>query len=176
MTSGGTVDLITYRLLNLSPLEVEESAISSGGKCGGTFVNRIFEKMIMTRIGPNSGLTEIGKHQMMQQFELDAKRDFQDTGDPNEAWYLPAAGAQKSAAAGISGGSLIVTVADMKKAFDPVVNEVIKLVKAQISSIKGCDNEVKAVVLVGGFGGSRYLKQRLVDAVAPIQLLCPANQ
>ncbi|KAF2665782.1 actin-like ATPase domain-containing protein [Microthyrium microscopicum] len=173
---GGTVDLITYRLLNLSPLEVEESAISSGGKCGGTFVNRIFEKMVMQRIGEKSGLTDIGKHQMLQQFEQDAKRDFQDTGDPNEAWYLPVPGAANSSSARISGGSLIVSVADMKKCFDPVVDEVIKLVNTQISGIVGPSKEVKAVVLVGGFGGSRYLQQRLRDAIAPIELLCPANQ
>jgi hypothetical protein len=132
--------------------------------------------MIMDRIGPNSGLTDIGKHQLMQQFELDAKRDFQDTGDPSEAWYLPAAGARNSTAAGINQGSLRVTAADMKKAFDPVINEIIKLVQAQINGIKGRENEVKAVVLVGGFGGSRYLKQRLREAIAPIELLCPANQ
>ena len=59
---GGTVDLITYRILDMSPLEVEESAISCGGKCGGVFVNRIFEKMLDNRLGRNSGLTDIGKH------------------------------------------------------------------------------------------------------------------
>jgi hypothetical protein len=157
-------------------LEVEESAISTGGKCGGTFVNRIFEKMIMTRIGPDSGLTDMGKHQLMQQFELDAKRDFQDTGESDEAWYLPVAGARNNAAAGINRGSLKVTVADMKTAFDPVIDEIIGLVESQINGIKGHENEVKAVILVGGFGGSRYLKQRLREAIAPVELMCPANQ
>jgi hypothetical protein len=168
--------LITYRLQQLEPLEVEESAIPSGGKCGGTFVNRIFEKMIMQRFGENSGLTDIGKHQVLQHFEQYAKREFQDTGNEHEEWYLPAAGARNNAAAGISGGNIIISVEDMKKAFDPVVNEVIKLVKRQIAGIKGCDNEVKAVVLVGGFGESRYLRQRLRDAISPIELLCPLNQ
>lgn len=60
---GGTVDLITYRIKSLSPtLEVEESAIPSGGKCGGVFVNRIFEKMVEERLGKDSGLTDTGKH------------------------------------------------------------------------------------------------------------------
>lgn len=61
---GGTVDLITYRITSIAPLEVEESAVSSGGKCGGVFVNRIFQKMIEDRLGKNSGLTDIGKHQV----------------------------------------------------------------------------------------------------------------
>ena len=31
------MDLITYRLLELEPMEVEESAIPCGGKCGWQF-------------------------------------------------------------------------------------------------------------------------------------------
>ena len=64
----------------------------------------------------------------------------------------------------------------MKKVFDPVVNQVISLVKRQIQNIKGSDNQVKAVLLVGGFGESRYLRQKLQEAIDPIDLLCPANQ
>jgi hypothetical protein len=58
---GGTVDLITYRILSMSPLEVEESVVSCGGKCGGVFVNRIFEKMVDERL-QNSGITDVGRH------------------------------------------------------------------------------------------------------------------
>lgn len=63
---GGTVDLITYRITNLSPLIVEESAVKSGGKCGGVFVNRIFQNMIEKKLGASSGLTDLGKHQVWQ--------------------------------------------------------------------------------------------------------------
>jgi len=64
----------------------------------------------------------------------------------------------------------------MKAAFDPVVNEVIKLVKHQISGVKGIDNVVKAVVLVGGFGESRYLQQRIREAISPVELITPLDQ
>jgi predicted Rdx family selenoprotein len=64
----------------------------------------------------------------------------------------------------------------MKAVFDPVVNEVIKLVKHQISQVKGVDNVVKAVVLVGGFGESRYLQQRIRDAIRPVELMAPLDQ
>jgi hypothetical protein len=47
---------------SLDPLQVEEAVPPNGGKCGGIFVNRIFEKMIMQRIGTGSGLTDMGKH------------------------------------------------------------------------------------------------------------------
>jgi hypothetical protein len=88
---------------------------------------------------------------------------------------IPAAGVRPNAAARVAGGSICMTAEDLKKCFDPVVNEVIKLVKWQISGIKGSECDVSAVLLVGGFGQSRYLKKRLEDAIAPINLLCPPN-
>ena len=54
--------MISYAVESVDPLQLEEAAPANGGKCGGVFVNRIFEKMVMTRIGQNSGLTEQGKH------------------------------------------------------------------------------------------------------------------
>jgi molecular chaperone DnaK (HSP70) len=194
---GGTVDLITYRIKSLSPnLEVEESAIPSGGKCGGVFVNRIFEKMVEDRLGKDSGLTDIGKHNLLNQFETYAKRHFPSVADRDDnfdEFYLPAAGARDNSSAKVSGGSMLITADDMKKVFDPVVNEVINLVKHQIESVKsggddkkksagddekvgeGDDRKVSAVLLVGGFGESRYLQKRLEQAISPIELLCPEN-
>jgi hypothetical protein len=86
-------------------------------------------------------------------------------------------GAKNNAAAKISGNNMLVTSEELKRAFDPVVSEVVKLVKRQISGIKGtADNcNVSAVLLVGGFGQSRYLKKKLEEAISPIQLLCPPN-
>jgi hypothetical protein len=44
---GGTVDLIAYRIKAITPhLRIEESGVCTGGKCGGVFVNRVFEAMI----------------------------------------------------------------------------------------------------------------------------------
>jgi hypothetical protein len=38
--------------------------MKQGGKCGGVFVNRIFEKMVNDRLGSKSGLTDMGRHQV----------------------------------------------------------------------------------------------------------------
>ena len=54
------MDLISYDVESVDPLQVEEAVPATGGKCGGTFVNRIFAKRIMDRIGPNSGISDVG--------------------------------------------------------------------------------------------------------------------
>ena len=65
----------------------------------------------------------------------------------------------------------------MKACFDPVVNEIIKLVMQQLNALKARpQSSVRAVVLVGGFGESRYLQHRIREAIAPIPLLIPGDQ
>jgi molecular chaperone DnaK (HSP70) len=98
-----------------------------------------------------------------------------DSGDPNEEYYIPAAGAKNNPAQRIAGGSIVITAQDLKAVFDPVIDEVVALVKRQISNVKGEKSDVAAVLLVGGFGQSRYLKKRIEEEIHPISLLCPPN-
>jgi serine/threonine-protein kinase ATR len=49
------------------------------------------------------------------------------------------------------------------KIFDPIIKDIICLVKEQISMAGG---EVAAVVLVGGFGQSRFFKYNVRDATS----------
>jgi hypothetical protein len=69
---GGTVDLITYRIKRLPPtLQVEESGIPSGGKCGSVFLNRIFEDWVDKKLGHSvASLSAESRAEMIRQFEL----------------------------------------------------------------------------------------------------------
>ncbi len=61
----------------------------------------------------------------------------------------------------------------MQAIFEPVIQEVIKLVKDQILNSRV---PIRAVLLVGGFGASNYLKERLRNAVDKnIQIMQPPN-
>ena len=49
---GGTVDLITHKMVSASyPFSVEESAIGGGSQCGSTFLNRRFEEFLNNKLG-----------------------------------------------------------------------------------------------------------------------------
>ena len=43
--------MIAYKITQLHPLRVEESAVGTGGLCGSTFINYRFEDHIKQRIG-----------------------------------------------------------------------------------------------------------------------------
>ena len=53
---GGTVDLISYTVSELKPmLKIEEAASGTGGLCGSTYLNRIFEQFLIAKFGQNDG-------------------------------------------------------------------------------------------------------------------------
>lgn len=74
---------------------------------------------------------------------------------------------------GIRRGKMIIMPAQMKAIFDPVINRVISLVKGQIITT---ETDIKAVLLVGGFGQNFYLKERLCSFLgSSIEVRQPPN-
>lgn len=50
---------------------------------------------------------------------------------------------------------------DIHDIFEPVVQEIINLVRQQIGLSKEVGADIKAVIMVGGFGENLYLYERL---------------
>jgi hypothetical protein len=83
----------------------------------------------------------------------------------------------------------------VKKIFDPIVNRIVMLVKSQVRAVQRKGENVKvrayiyprypahglitqAILLVGGFGSSEYLRKRLQEARyggKELQVLQPVN-
>jgi phosphoribosylformylglycinamidine (FGAM) synthase-like amidotransferase family enzyme len=67
---------------------------------------------------------------------------------------------------------------DVKAIFDPIVDEVIYLVSQQVSKVREEGENVKAILLVGGFGSSEYLRYGLSNHTygdRKIKVLQPVN-
>lgn len=53
---GGTVDLISYTVTALKPiLKLHEAAPGTGGLCGSTYLNRIFQQYLLAKFSSNPG-------------------------------------------------------------------------------------------------------------------------
>ncbi|KAL8719795.1 MAG: hypothetical protein Q9225_003230 [Loekoesia sp. 1 TL-2023] len=158
---GGTVDLITYKVSALKPvLRIVEAAPGSGSLCGSTFLNRIFQKFLEDRLGNDPNWDEDVLEEAMKRFEVTVKRSF--NGNPDEEYQIPLPGLSDNIANGVHRGRLCLTGSDVSNIFKPVIREVIKLVNGQIDATEA---HVKAVLLVGGFGQSSYLRDRIRQAV-----------
>lgn len=92
---------------------------------------------------------------------------------PNETFTIPVGGLANNRELGITRGRYALKASDLRTIFEPVVLEVIRLVKDQITTSKV---PIKAVLLVGGFGASNYLKERLRNSVdRDIKIMQPPN-
>jgi len=60
----------------------------------------------------------------------------------------------------------------MNRIFEPIIVKIIELVKGQI---KSSEKEIRAILLVGGFGQNSYLKERLRSSLGGIEVLQPPN-
>lgn len=75
---------------------------------------------------------------------------------------------------GVQRGKFSLNGSEVAQIFKPVLDEIITLVKGQVAST---NRTVKAVLLVGGFGESPYLRESLRTAVGSgVEILVPANR
>lgn len=161
---GGTVDLIAYKIVQLNPLRVEESAVGTGGLCGSAFLNYRFEEHVKQRIG-------VERYEWMREkkvktwnmglkyFEEFVKRNFNE--EEHAEVNIPFPGLPDDEEAGLDSGFLVMSGDQVKEIFDPVVEEVTSLVEGQVQTIRQKGGLVCGIVLVGGFGQSNYLYSRM---------------
>lgn len=64
-----------------------------------------------------------------------------------------------------------LTASDLRSIFAPLVNKVIRMIKAQLEAVPAC----KFIFLVGGLGQSLYLNMRVKKAFPHLEdnILCP---
>jgi len=186
---GGTVDLVSYKVLAKEPkLEVTEVAVG-GGLCGSVFLNRRFEMMVRKRLGATVFDTWFnkpsgGRHydRMMNDFDVRLKRKFDGTYHDDladvEAPALP-----NDPAKGVVDGYMDISLEDMQGIFEPVMKEILRLIQEQIDRVNEIDKRVSTIIMVGGFGSSAYLRKRVEELASTqgdkltsnFQVLCPKD-
>lgn len=132
-----------------------------------------FAKFLRAKLGREDGFDDEVMAEAMDRFEKTVKRQFTMHAPPDETYTIPVGGLANNRELGISRGRYALKAADLQVIFEPVVQEVIQLVKDQISASAV---PIRAVLLVGGFGASNYLKERIRNSVdRKIQIMQPPN-
>ncbi|KAG7294155.1 hypothetical protein NEMBOFW57_004223 [Staphylotrichum longicolle] len=183
---GGTVDLITYRVGDLNPIQLHEAVIGSGGLCGGIFIDEKFEAMCKKRLGTQwNSLSQAGIKEMTKaDWEESIKRKY--AGQDASKEYIVAIPAEAFKGAplnnrskAIKDGRFYFSCSDIKATFATTLNGIRDLIDDQIASAKQKNLSVtvsmtssswhtrltaeKGIVLVGGLGCSPYLYHSLSD-------------
>ncbi|KAL2673962.1 hypothetical protein Neosp_012408 [[Neocosmospora] mangrovei] len=167
-------DITSYEVQSISPrLKLRELCVGGGGKCGGTFVDRNFRALMERRFGEaftslDPEMTGPGSH-FMDQFEM-AKRDFSLKLPKTRPHRLhlpmgpwgPTPESKKHYDSRF--GHVFISQEDMESLFDPVGAKIIALVADQVNRAKKETSKgIDHLVLVGGFGSSPYIKERLKE-------------
>lgn len=169
---GGTVDLITFTIVEFEPaLRLKEAAPGTGGICGSTYLNRVFEQFLHRRLGSCEGWDRDTMEHAMQKFEIIVKRQF--AGDPKEVFAFPVPGIADNKKLGVRRGCLQVTGKEINKLCLPVLESVMELVQQQIQISRA---PIKSLFLVGGFGQSPLLRLHIRNNLpSHVRILTPVD-
>lgn len=157
---GGTVDLIVFEIDEHSGRKLRESTKGHGQSCGSVFLDRRMRKLLKKKFKEYlSSIPASAFETMMDTFVDLIKPQFD--GVEDQFISLPASmnlGSLNNPAIGLEEGMLCLTAAELKsEVFEPVVKEVLNLIEDQL--VKA--GSLQAVFLVGGFGSSNYLFERV---------------
>ncbi|KAI1386328.1 actin-like ATPase domain-containing protein [Hypoxylon trugodes] len=156
---GGTVDIISYEVVNANPLEVKECVEGTGALCGGVFLDQDFEALLRMRIGKETW-DKIPRHEIQKTmdtaWEHGIKQQF-DGRPRNWPVDLP-----PQCAKGGRFPRIELKSGHIEEVFENVISQIEGLVGQQFKKVnEKLKQPPKYVILVGGFGRCRFLYERL---------------
>ncbi|KAI8081779.1 uncharacterized protein BX664DRAFT_286040 [Halteromyces radiatus] len=172
---GGTVDLIVFEVDG--PSKLKEITKGMGESCGSMFLDENFSILLQSKLGRQANnLPNAAVRNMIDQFVDIIKPEFDGLDD--QYLNLPASVQLDQlcdpSSDCVDEGTLVLRASELKeKVFDPVVEKVISLMESQFQQIP--DGRLSCIFLVGGFGSSNYLFQRVQQVFSNRvnQILCP---
>ncbi|TRX92484.1 hypothetical protein FHL15_006651 [Xylaria flabelliformis] len=176
---GGTVDLITYTVDSLFPmLKVNEATVGTGDLCGAAFVNLRFQQFLTAKLQNEPEWDTDVLHEALKSFET---RAFSLSAlAENRTYSINVGGLTQNIEAGVlRNGRYFLNSSDVHMFYERYILRIVQLIKEQIVM---CDNPIQTILLVGGFGQSMYLRERVERAIsedksiqAPMEVLQPPN-
>lgn len=107
-----------------------------------------------------SKVSIVHRQQVVKNFELTKIAFRDDPVQPNFYVNVPTVGNLEDA--GVYGGNFEISRLEMKALFDPVIDKIIRLIRDQVMAASVGPQQVNSILLVGGFGESEYLYQRVL--------------
>ncbi|RHZ47431.1 Hsp70 family protein [Aspergillus thermomutatus] len=182
----GVLDITTYLVETVTPeLTFGELCTGIGGKCGSTAVDRNLYQLMSQRFGEafdNLPMRMKGPgSQFMKAFES-IKRDF-GYSDEENVFELPLNMKLTDARPQYFNDDerlVLLSSEDLRKVFDPVIQQIVKLVRQQIkdATAEAGKSVINRIILAGGFGDSEYLRsafKRLFWSTNNIVITVPDN-
>ncbi|QDS70181.1 hypothetical protein FKW77_006364 [Venturia effusa] len=160
---GGTVDVVSYKLQSAKPLVLEQCAIAYGDLCGSVFVDAAFENQLRSALGEEwTRLRTNPRAKIFETFEYAIKRNYGSEG-ASKNYFIDLPDAADDPKRNIRKGKYKIDSAMLNTSFESIMGQVMILIDDQRDELrrKGLDGKLKGVLLVGGFGASNFLHNRV---------------
>ncbi|RVD87870.1 uncharacterized protein DFL_002074 [Arthrobotrys flagrans] len=170
---GGTVDVVTFQVTKMDPhLVLEEIVAPKGELCGSIYLEKGFEQILSARIGQRGTgpcneavenarkiVTKEFADKLKIQFDMEPRRIF------TIPFYPPIEDPNQP---GTEISDLRFAYDTFQGIFDPICHKIYLLIQSQIEKLeeRNLKHKLKAVVLVGGLGNSKYLRHFLKGQLA----------
>jgi len=159
---GGTVDLIVFEVSEPTgqTRHLREVTRGHGASCGSVFLDANMERLLERKFKRyRRGIKACGWASLMDTFVDMVKPMF--NGQEDVLMQIPQATGLEDLndpEIGLEEGVLCVSVEEMRnEVFEPVISDVLDLIQKQLHQSQNCN----AIFMVGGFGSSRYLEERV---------------
>ncbi|PHH86733.1 hypothetical protein CDD83_9820 [Cordyceps sp. RAO-2017] len=176
---GGTVDIISYKVIRERPLQLRESVKGDGKLCGSIVLDSRFLALAKTKTwdSPWDQLDGGGAHYIMQHhWENEFKKMSIEEGSFEVTLPIRLPSAKRARPANYK---LTFSRDEVRDVYEPVVNEISALVLDQAREVaKMSKKSPTSVVLVGGLGNSQVLYRALakeIEAEFPLTELLQAQ-
>ncbi|KAF9901806.1 hypothetical protein EC991_005632 [Linnemannia zychae] len=155
---GGTVDLIVYDITESAEgRSLSEVTQGHGATCGSMLIDMNFGNLLIEKFTKQGAKIPDGIiPNLVEKFAFTLKPHFDGSDDLylELPWNSFFEEIEEPDAIGIDEDTMTFTAAELRKiVFDPVVSQVLELIKDQLDRAKNCS----AIFMVGGFGSSTYL-------------------
>ncbi|OAA63621.1 Heat shock protein Hsp70 [Niveomyces insectorum RCEF 264] len=188
---GGTVDLISYEVKGVEPFALRTLTVASGGIAGSLLLNKGFEQLVQGAVAGNEAFVALRKsdayRDAMKDFDFVIKPSFRGPNDVCKYAKFTMAKLEDNPAKGLERDALALPGPTLQKIFDPVITTIDNLVtdqvrrakaeyQAQASDASSSDENTRtAIFLVGGFGGSHYLKSVIEKSHPGVMVIQPKD-
>ncbi|KAK2776029.1 hypothetical protein FQN53_002888 [Emmonsiellopsis sp. PD_33] len=165
---GGTVDLITYKIISTKPFKIAEACTGTSAKCGATTIDRELHRVMESRYGAafsGKPREEISQgSEFMNKFE-ELKKSFEGCKPgmkkEHSLTLLMDVEGDETYEKGLQGGEISEEIAAM---FDKVITPSLNLVCQQMAKTREENRDpINTIVLCGGMADSEYVYSRFED-------------
>ncbi|KAI8973362.1 hypothetical protein BDF20DRAFT_907002 [Mycotypha africana] len=180
---GGTVDLTVFEVLTEEgrykrSQHLKEIAKGMGESCGSVFLDENFRLLLQEKLSEQyDKIPAAALNNLMEQFVDNIKPEFDGLDD--HYLNLPAIVNLEDLMiddCSLDEGTLVLRANELKeKVFEPIIQRVLSLLTKQYEQISDRETPIDCIFLVGGFGSSNYLYERVQQVFGNRvrQILCP---